>query len=198
MEGIFDIPEKLATIEEKEAITHQPDFWDHPDEAQKVMKEISNLKVWTEAYQKAEELTGEVEILDEFQKEGEATEAEVDQAYEKAMAIVEELEFKKMLNREEDRMDCVLEINSGAGGTESQDWVSMLKRMYVMYGEKNGFKVNILDEVPGDTAGYKSVEMEILGTFAYGYLKGEKGVHRMVRISPFQCAGEKTDNICFC
>ena len=178
-------------IEEKEAISHQPDFWEHPKEAQKVMKEISNLKVWTDAYHQLEEQAGEAEVLYEFQKEGEASEAEVDAVYEKALARVEELEFKKMLNREEDRLDCVLEINSGAGGTESQDWVSMLKRMYLMYAEKNGFKANILDEVPGDTAGYKSVELEILGTFAYGYLKGEKGVHRMVRISPFNAQGKR-------
>lgn len=182
---------KLATIEEKEAISHQPDFWDHPEEAQKVLKEISALKAWTGAYAAAESALGEVEVLYEFWREEEAEEADVDAAFAKAEALVEELEFRKMLDKEEDRLSCVLEINSGAGGTESQDWVSMLRRMYIMYGERHGFKVHILNEVEGDVAGYKSVEMEIDGEFAYGYLKGEKGVHRMVRISPFNAQGKR-------
>jgi len=155
------------------------------------MKEISNLKVWTEAYKKIETQLGDLEVLYEFFKEGEGTEEEVDKAYEKNLASIEELEFQQMLDKEEDRLSCILEINSGAGGTESQDWVSIMKRMYVMYGEKHGYKVSIIDEVPGDTAGFKSVEMEIEGAFAYGYLKGEKGVHRMVRISPFNAQGKR-------
>lgn len=183
--------EKLEKITEKEAITLQPDFWDHPDAAQKILKEISNLKVWTGAYSKLDAAVGEVEVLFEFWKEEEAEEADVASAYEKAMRRLEDLEFQKMLDREEDRLSCTLELNSGAGGTESQDWVSMLRRMYLMYAEKQGFKVSILDEVEGDEAGYKSVEMEIEGDFAYGFLKGEKGVHRMVRISPFNAQGKR-------
>jgi peptide chain release factor 2 len=155
------------------------------------MKEISNLKVWTDAFQKVVQLTGDLEVLYEFFKEGEGTEADLDAAYTKAEKTIEDLEFQRMLDKEEDRLGCVLEINSGAGGTESQDWVSMMKRMYIMYAEKNGFKCTIIDEVPGDTAGYKSVELEIEGAFAYGYLKGEKGVHRMVRISPFNAQGKR-------
>ena len=182
---------KLATIEEKQMITQQPDFWEHPEEAQKVMKEISNLKYWTDAYKKLDEAVGEAEVMYEFYAEDEASEAELQAAFDKATKAVEDLEFRQMLDKEEDRLDCVLEINSGAGGTESQDWVSMMRRMYIMYGEKHGYKVNILDEVEGDTAGYKSVEMEILGPYAYGYLKGEKGVHRMVRISPFNAQGKR-------
>ena len=183
--------QKLALIEEKQMITQQPDFWEHPDEAQKVMKEISNLRYWTDAYAKVEEAVSELEVIFEFYNEEEASEQDLTHAYQKAEKAVEELEFRQMLDKEEDRLDCVLEINSGAGGTESQDWVSMMRRMYIMYGEKNGYKVNILDEVEGDTAGYKSVEMEILGPYAYGYLKGEKGVHRMVRISPFNAQGKR-------
>lgn len=182
---------KKALIEEKEAITLQPDFWDQPEAAQKVLKEISNLKVWTEAYRKVESSAEELEVLFEFFKEEEATEKEVDQAYEKTLELLEDLEFRKMLDKEEDRLDCTLEINSGAGGTESQDWVSMLRRMYIMYAEKHGYKWSVLDEVVGDTAGYKSVELEITGSFAFGYLKGEKGVHRMVRISPFNAQGKR-------
>jgi peptide chain release factor 2 len=185
------VARKLATIEEKQYITQQPDFWDHPEEAQKVMKEISALKYWTDLYAKLEEAVGEVEVIYEFYREGEATEAEADKLYEKALAVVEDLEFQQMLDREEDRLDCILEINSGAGGTESQDWVGMLRRMYIMYAESHGYQCTLLDEQPGDEAGYKSVELEIIGEFAYGYLKGEKGVHRMVRISPFNAQGKR-------
>ena len=155
------------------------------------MKEISNLKYWTEAFKKVDEAVGEAEIMFEFVKEGEAEESDLQPLFDKAAEVLEDLEFRKMLDKEEDRLDCVLEINSGAGGTESQDWVSMIRRMYIMYAEKQGYKVNILDEVEGDTAGYKSVEMEIMGPYAYGYLKGEKGVHRMVRISPFNAQGKR-------
>lgn len=182
---------KLAIIEEKQAITHQPDFWEHPQEAEKVMKEISNLKFWTDAWQKVETAVGEAEIMFEFLKEGEAEEEDLKPLFTSASELVEDLEFRKMLDKEEDRLDCVLEINSGAGGTESQDWVSMMRRMYIMYAERHGYKVNILDEVEGDTAGYKSVEMEIIGAYSFGYLKGEKGVHRMVRISPFNAQGKR-------
>ncbi|MEO1585892.1 MAG: peptide chain release factor 2 [Bacteroidota bacterium] len=191
LKDYLDIDSKLAQIEEKEAITHQPDFWEHPDAAQKVMKEISNLKVWTDAYKKVEEVVGEVEVLFEFYKEDEVSEEEITKAGTQAEETIEALEFQRMLDKEEDRLSCVLEINSGAGGTESQDWVSMMKRMYIMYGEKHDFKVTLLDEVPGDTAGFKSVELEIEGPFAFGYLKGEKGVHRMVRISPFNAQGKR-------
>ena len=127
----------------------------------------------------------------EFYKEGEGEEADVQSAFDSAKKLLEDLEFQKMLDKEEDRLDCILEINSGAGGTESQDWVEMLKRMYVMYAEKNGFSWKLLDEVPGETAGLKSTELEISGNFAYGFLKGEKGVHRMVRISPFNAQGKR-------
>lgn len=182
---------KLATIEEKEAITQQPDFWDHPDEAQKILREISGLKTWTDAFETVEREVGEVEVMYEFYREDEATEEEVDASFQKALQAVEELEFKNMLSREEDHLNCIMDINSGAGGTESQDWAEMLKRMYLMYAEKQGFKVSLLDEVEGDTAGIKSCSLEINGEFAYGYLKGESGVHRLVRISPFDSGGRR-------
>ncbi len=181
----LDIEKKLALIEEKEAITHQPDFWDSPDEAQKVLKEVSNLKVWTDAYDKAVEKVGEVEVLNEFYQADEVSEEEVNKAYDTALKAVEDLEFQNMLSQEEDRLDCILEINAGAGGTESQDWAQMLKRMYVMYADKHGYKWNLINEVEGDTAGIKSCALEINGDFAFGYLKSESGVHRLVRISPF-------------
>ncbi|MDX2285675.1 MAG: peptide chain release factor 2 [Bacteroidia bacterium] len=185
LKGYLDVDRKIARIEEKEAITQQPDFWDHPAEAQKVMREISALKMWPTAWKSVADQVAELEVLYEFLKEGEGSEDEVEAAYAKTRDAVEDLEFKNMLSREEDRMSCLVEINSGAGGTESQDWASILKRMYIMYAERSGYKWELVDEVDGDTAGIKSCTLEISGEFAYGYLKGESGVHRLVRISPF-------------
>jgi peptide chain release factor 2 len=128
---------------------------------------------------------GEAEILLEFAAMGEASEAEVDKAYNLTLEILEDLEFRNMLQSEEDKLGCVMEINAGAGGTESCDWAEMLHRMYIMWAEKNNFKVAELERQDGDVAGIKSVSLEITGDFAYGFLKGENGVHRMVRISPF-------------
>lgn len=126
-----------------------------------------------------------MDVLNEFSEMGEATEEEVQNQYKQLLNEVEELEFKNMLQSEEDSLGCVLEINAGAGGTESCDWASMLYRMYIMWAEKNGFKVSELDRTDGDVAGIKSISLEINGPFAFGYMKGENGVHRMVRISPF-------------
>lgn len=189
--GIFDVASKLATIEEKEAITLQPDFWDSPDAAQKVLKQISAIKLWTNAYDAVAEKAGELEVLFEFYKEGEVEESEIESAYALTLEAVEGLEFKNMLSAEEDRLYCVVAINSGAGGTESQDWAEMLKRMYVMYAEKHGYAWSLIDQVDGDTAGIKSCELEISGDFAFGYLKGESGVHRLVRISPFDSGARR-------
>lgn len=183
--------EKLHLIEEKEAITQQPDFWGNPAEAQKVMKEIKSLKLWTDAYAKVEEAIGEIEVLFEFYKEGDVSEDEITAERAKALKAVEDLEFKNMLSGEEDRLDCILAINSGAGGTEAQDWAEMIKRMYVRYAEKSGLKWNLLEETEGEAAGIKSCEIEISGDFAYGYLKGESGVHRLVRVSPFDSSGRR-------
>ncbi len=127
----------------------------------------------------------DLDILLEFRQAGEISEEELDEQYRKSLELLENLEFKNMLSGEEDQMDAILEINAGAGGTESNDWASMIMRMYLMWAEKNGYKANIIDEVDGDVAGIKSVSIEVLGEFAYGYLKGENGVHRLVRISPF-------------
>lgn len=141
--------------------------------------------MWTSAYQKVEQAIEELDVLLEFKKEGEVTETEVNDSHQKTIDLIEDLEFKNMLSQEEDQLDAVIEINAGAGGTESCDWVSMLMRMYQMWAEKNGMKATLTDKVDGDVAGVKSCVLEISGEFAYGYLKGENGVHRLVRISPF-------------
>jgi len=138
----------------------------------------------------------DLQVTMEFYKEGGSTEAEVDQQYAIALAQIEELEFKNMLSAPEDVNSAVLQITSGAGGTESCDWASMLMRMYMMYGQKKGFKITELDQQPGDVAGIKSVTLQFEGDFAYGYLKGENGVHRLVRISPFDSNAKRHTSFC--
>ena len=155
------------------------------------MKELKSHKNWVGKYDVCANLLDEIEVLEEFRKEGEATEEEVEEAYKKAVHKLEDLEFRSTLNRKEDELGCILEINSGAGGTESDDWSSMLYRMYLMWAEKSGFKVSELNRVDGSVAGMKSAELEIKGDFAYGMLKGENGVHRLVRVSPFNAQGKR-------
>jgi peptide chain release factor 2 len=175
----------LAAIAKEEEQTHGADFWNDPKKAEQVLKGIKLKKIWTEAYAAVQQVFDDLGVLNEFAAAGEASDEEVDAQYLKTLAAVEELEFKNMLSNEEDQLNCVININSGAGGTESQDWAEMLMRMYLMYCDKQGFKAAVIDEQAGDGAGIKSCSIEVEGTFAYGYLKGENGVHRMVRISPF-------------
>ena len=149
------------------------------------MKVIRSKKTWTDDFESVETSLGDVETLFEFLELGESTEEEVEEEYQKALAKVEELEMKKMLSSEEDQLSAMLQITPGAGGTESNDWAGMLMRMYMMWSEKNGYKVRELNYQEGDVAGIKTVTLEIEGPFAFGWLKGENGVHRLVRISPF-------------
>ncbi len=183
--GIFDIPGKLHQVEEGDAIANSPDFWNDPKRAEEHLKKMKSIKAWTEAFSAVQTSLGDLEVIWEFAQAGEADDEDLDPQYEKTIALIEELEFKNMLSGEEDQLGCIVEINSGAGGTESQDWSSMLMRMYIMYAEKQGFKVTELDYQPGDGAGIKSCALQVDGEFAFGYLKGENGVHRLVRISPF-------------
>ena len=162
-----------------------PDFWDNPQEAQAHMKFIQSKKQWVDDYDAAQLLVADLEILIEFQQEGEVSEAEVEKQYEKAVNTIEKMEFKNMLSEEGDELPAVLQITAGAGGTESCDWAAMLMRMYMMWAEKNGYKIKELNYQDGDVAGIKTVTLEIDGEFAFGWLKGENGVHRLVRISPF-------------
>lgn len=191
LKGYLDIERKLLQIAEDEKHTQDPNFWNDPKQAERVMKQIRNKKVWTEGYAQTEAAVGDLQVLFEFAKEGEAEEAEVDAAYATALEQIEELEFKNMLSAEEDALDAVVQITAGAGGTESCDWASMLMRMYRMYCDKNNFKVNELDLQEGDVAGIKQVTMEVSGEFAFGMLKGENGVHRLVRISPYDSSARR-------
>jgi len=149
------------------------------------MKFIQSKKQWVDDYNAAEVLIADLEVLIEFQQEGEVTEAEVESQYEKALNTLEKMEFKNMLSEEGDELPAVLQITAGAGGTESCDWAAMLMRMYMMWAEKNGYKIKELNYQEGDVAGIKTVTLEIDGEYAFGWLKGENGVHRLVRISPF-------------
>ena len=189
--GIFDVPRKLEEIREEEVKTLNPKFWDDPKAAEDVLKKIRGMKVWTDGYADILKSYDDLELMLEFFKSGDATEKEVDEQQAVAVKTLESLEFKNMLSGEEDRLNTVLQINSGAGGTESCDWASMLMRMYIMWGEKNGFKVKEVDKQDGDMAGIKSAVLEFEGDFAYGYLKGENGVHRLVRISPFDANAKR-------
>lgn len=170
---------------ELQQIQSQPEFWNDNTKAEQTMKEVRGLKSWTESYESVDGRLGDLETLQEFLELGEATEAEVEAEYQAMLKVLEEVELKKMLSNEEDQLNAVLEINSGAGGTESQDWAEMLYRMYVRWAEKHNYKVTQIDYQDGDGAGIKSASIQIEGPQAYGYLQSENGVHRLVRISPF-------------
>lgn len=172
-------------IEENEKISMQPDFWSDTKRAEEVMKKIKLDKGWVKDYDVANAALEELEVLQEFLKEGEVEEAEVEAQYKASIEALADLELKSTLNTPEDQLPAVLQINSGAGGTESCDWAEILSRMYIMWGEKHKMKITEVDRVDGDVAGIKSITLEFDGELAYGYLKGENGVHRLVRISPF-------------
>ena len=162
-----------------------PDFWNNPKEAESYVKVLRSKKKWIEDYNKAVEMTDELQLAYEFYKEGELSTEELDEQYNLTEHHIEAIEFKNMLSDEGDCLSAVLQITAGAGGTESCDWASMLMRMYMMWAEKSGYKLRELNYQEGDAAGIKTVTLEIEGDYAFGYLKGENGVHRLVRISPF-------------
>ena len=191
LERYLDIEGKKVQVEEEQLRTQAPGFWDDAKKAEAQMKKVKELQKWIDGYKEVKTLADELELSFDFFKEEMVTEEEVDAAYAKAIAAVEELELKNMLRQEADSMDCVLKINSGAGGTESQDWSSMLMRMYMRWGETNGYTVSVANLQEGDEAGIKTVTFNIEGSFAYGYLKGENGVHRLVRVSPYNAQGKR-------
>ncbi|MCX7862731.1 MAG: peptide chain release factor 2 [Bacteroidales bacterium] len=191
LRGIFDINHKRVVLEEEELKTRDPDFWNDPKKAEAILKNISILKNWIESFDKINTLVEDLSIIYEFYKQQEISEKEIEEHYHQTLKAIETLEFKNMLQEEEDKLPALMKINSGAGGTESLDWVSMLLRMYQRWGESHNFKVRIIDLQPGEEAGVKSVMLEFQGEYAYGYLKSETGVHRLVRISPFNAQGKR-------
>lgn len=188
----LNIDQKKVEFEEEQLRTQAPDFWEDPKRAQEQMKKVKDIERWLKDYKAAREYADELQLAFDFYHDDMVTEDEVDADYAKAIKAIEELELKNMLRQKEDPMDCVMKINSGAGGTESQDWASMLMRMYMRWAESHGYKVRVADLQEGDEAGIKSVTMEIEGgEYAYGYLKSENGVHRLVRVSPFNAQGKR-------
>lgn len=168
-----------------------PDFWNNPKEAEAFVKVLRSKKKWVEDYNKAVSMTDELQIAYEFYKEGELTADELDEQFNATNLHIENIEFKNMLSDEGDSLSAVLQITAGAGGTESCDWASMLMRMYMMWGEKNGYKIKELNFQEGEVAGIKTVTLEFEGDYSFGYLKGDNGVHRLVRISPFDSNGKR-------
>lgn len=172
-------------IEEKEEVTLAPNFWEDSKEAEAKLRDIATLKDWTLGYFKVKTSIEDLVVLVDFYREGEATESDVEAQYNLTVKQIEELEFRNMLGKEEDKLGAILKVNAGAGGTESQDWAEMLLRMYMRYGERKDYHVRQIDFLEGEEAGIKTATLEITGDYAYGYLKSENGVHRLVRLSPY-------------
>ncbi|MBS7342918.1 MAG: peptide chain release factor 2 [Parabacteroides sp.] len=191
LRGYLDIDGKSIQLEEEELRTQDPAFWEDAKRAEAQMKKVKDLKKWIELYNDVKAAADEVQLAYEYMKEGIVSEEELDANYAKAIELIENLEFRNMLRDEADQMSCVLKINSGAGGTESQDWASMLYRMYTRWAEANGYKISIANYQDGDEAGIKTATINIEGDYAYGYLKSENGVHRLVRVSPYNAQGKR-------
>ncbi|HEY0978929.1 MAG TPA: peptide chain release factor 2 [Flavobacteriales bacterium] len=185
LKGYLDVEEKRGQILEEEKYTHDPDFWNDQKKAQIVMKKIRELKRWVELFEGVKREVEDAAVMFDFFKAKEVSEEELEAQYKKAADALEELEFKNMLSAEEDPLSAVVQITAGAGGTESCDWAGMLLRMYQMWAKKSGYDAKTLDYQDGEGAGIKQATIEVAGDFAFGMLKGENGVHRLVRISPF-------------
>jgi peptide chain release factor 2 len=187
----LDIDSKKIEVEEEELRTHVADFWDDREKAEAQMRKIKDIHFWIDSYTAVEKQLEELQLAMDFLKEGLVTEQDIDDNYDALVKQVEDLELRNMLRREEDKLGVVLKINSGAGGTESQDWASMLMRLYLRYAERHGYKTSIAQILDGDEAGIKSVTINIEGDYAYGFLKSENGVHRLVRVSPYNAQGKR-------
>ena len=185
LKDYLEIEKKLIEISNEEERTANPDFWNNPKEAEIVMKSIRFKKKWVDDYNEIVGLNDDLTVLYDFYKEGDVEETEVEEQHEKTISLLEDIEFKNMLSDEGDNLSATVQITAGAGGTESCDWTEMLYRMYTMWAEKQGYKLKTLNYQSGDAAGMKTVTFEVEGDYAFGWLKGENGVHRLVRISPF-------------
>ncbi|MDR2621359.1 MAG: peptide chain release factor 2 [Dysgonamonadaceae bacterium] len=191
LRGYLDIDAQLIQLEEEELRTQAPGFWEDPKRAEEQMRKIRAIKSWIVAYNEIKSAAEELQLAFDFQKEGITTEEEVDEAYKHSIDLLENLEMKNMLRSEEDHLGAVLKINAGAGGTEAQDWAEMLYRMYSRWCESKGYKVTVTNWLDGDDAGIKTVTMQVEGDYAFGYLKSENGVHRLVRVSPYNAQGKR-------
>jgi len=191
LEQCLDIEQKRIDLRNEEEKTQEPDFWENPDRAREQLRKVAGIKAWVEEYDDVRRRVEDLQLMPDFLKEGVLTEQEMDAQYAAALDAVEKLEMRNMLRRDEDKLGAILDINAGAGGTEALDWASMLLRMYTRWGEAHGYKVKVLDYQAGDEVGVKSCTLEFEGEYAYGYLKSENGVHRMVRLSPFNANNKR-------
>ncbi|MFI3239682.1 MAG: peptide chain release factor 2 [Bacteroidales bacterium] len=187
----LDVDAKRIEVEEEELRTHAPNFWDDNKSAEIQMRKVKELRFWIEGYDSIDKMVEELALAFDFIKEGLVEESELDDIYTNTLTAIESLELRNMLRREEDKLGAVLKINSGAGGTESQDWAQMLMRLYLRWCEEHNYKSEISNILYGDDAGIKSVTIQIEGDFVYGYLKSENGVHRLVRVSPYNAQGKR-------
>jgi len=194
--GIFDYDQRKVRIIELQEQTQDPDFWNDPDQARQIMKKLDHEKGMVQSWDNLDELRDSIQVYLQFQEEGEDVEQELKQEMQALQKGLEELEFKNMLKGEDDHRDAILTFNPGAGGTESQDWAEMLYRMYTRWARKQDFEISVLEYQQGDVAGLKSATLEISGDFAYGFLKAESGVHRLVRISPFDSNSRRHTSFC--
>lgn len=181
----------MIQLQEEELKTQDPDFWNNPKEAEAQMKVIRSIKIWTDGYNQVEQNMEDLLVLYDFYEMNEASEEDIEEHFNATLETIETLETKNMLRKEEDKLGAILRINAGAGGTESNDWAEMLMRMYMRYGEKQGYTVKTIEYHGGDEVGVKSCTIEFEGEYAYGYLKSENGVHRLVRLSPFNAQNKR-------
>ena len=191
LERCLDIEQKRIDLRSEEEKTQEPDFWNDPAAAREQLRKVAAIKAWVEEYDAVRKDVEDLELMPDFVKEGVVSEAELDEHYARTLDRIEKLEMRNMLRRDEDKLGAILDINAGAGGTEALDWASMLLRMYTRWGEAHGYKVKVLDCQAGDEVGVKSCTLEFEGEYAYGYLKSENGVHRMVRLSPFNANNKR-------
>ncbi len=191
LERCLDIPARRIDLQNEEERTQEPNFWDDADAARKQLQKVASIKGWVEEFDRTAKLVEDLTLMGEFVREGVATEEEFDDLYIESTEGVEKLELRNMLRCEEDRLGAIIDINAGAGGTESLDWVAMLLRMVTRWAESKGYRIKTLDYQAGDEVGVKSCTLEIEGEWAYGYLKSENGVHRMVRLSPFNANNKR-------
>lgn len=191
LERCLNIEQKRIDLQNEEEKTQAPEFWNDPAAAREQLRKVAVIKAWVEDYDAVRKDVEDLELMPDFVKEGVVSDAELDEHYARTLDRIEKLEMRNMLRRDEDKLGAILDINAGAGGTEALDWASMLMRMYTRWGEAHGYKVKVLDFQAGDEVGVKSCTLEFEGEYAYGYLKSENGVHRMVRLSPFNANNKR-------
>ncbi len=187
----IDIEQRRIDLQNEQERTEEPNFWDNPDEARKQLKKVADIKSVIEEWEAAVRMADDLDLVPDFVAEGVLSEAEAEQQYQEAVERVEKLELKQMLSGKEDKLGAIMDINAGAGGTEALDWAQMLMRMYTRWGEAHGFNVKVANYQAGEEVGVKSCTLEFEGEYAYGYLRSESGVHRMVRLSPFNANNKR-------